>query len=53
MIELRQRLEQHRRRSPLYDTARLTRHMEAAYEFMFDTYAAGRPPAHYAVRPMS
>ncbi|MGB5622345.1 MAG: hypothetical protein WBN65_07625, partial [Gammaproteobacteria bacterium] len=53
MIELRQRLEQQRRRSPLYDTARLTRHMEAAYEYMFDTYAAGRPPAHYAVPAVS
>ncbi len=49
MIELRQRLEVQRERSPLYDTARLTRHMEAAYKFMFDTYVAGRPPAHYAV----
>ena len=53
MTELRQRLVVQRERSPLYNTARLTRHMEAAYEFMFGTYAAGRPPAHYAVPPLS
>jgi predicted O-linked N-acetylglucosamine transferase (SPINDLY family) len=35
--------------SPLYDTARLTRHMEAAYERMMADYLAGRPPRHFDV----
>ncbi|MGD8976024.1 MAG: tetratricopeptide repeat protein [Gammaproteobacteria bacterium] len=49
MARLRERLERQKRESPLYDTARLTRHMEAAYEFMFGNFAAGRPPAHHTV----
>jgi predicted O-linked N-acetylglucosamine transferase (SPINDLY family) len=49
---LRRRLARQTRESPLYDTARLTRHMESAYEFMFNNYAAGRPPAHHRVEAL-
>jgi protein O-GlcNAc transferase len=34
---------------PLYDTARLTRHMERAYEQMMANYLAGHAPRHFAV----
>lgn len=46
---LRQRLEARTQTSPLYDTARLTRHMESAYEFMYENFQAGRTPKHYRV----
>jgi protein O-GlcNAc transferase len=41
---LRQRLEQNRATQPLFDTARLTRHLEAAYVTMWERWQRGEPP---------
>lgn len=46
---LTERLVRNRSTTPLYDTARLTRHMEAAYQQMYEGFLAGRPPEHFAV----
>ena len=49
---LADRLAHNRSTMPLYDTARLTRHMEAAYEQMYESYLAGRRPTHFAVKAL-
>ena len=49
--QLRTRLEQNRQTQPLFDTARITRHLEAAYQQMLETWKAGRPPTAFAVSP--
>lgn len=49
---LRERLEIAKGSTPLYDTARLTRHMERAYEKMFRTFLSGRPPRGFRVPPL-
>lgn len=46
---LRQKLARNRETYPLFDTARLTRHLEDAYVTMWQTWQAGRPPAAFAV----
>jgi len=48
---LRRRLEQNRDTTPLFDMARYTRRLEAAYFRMWDTWTAGRPPQAFAVPP--
>ena len=49
--QLRTRLEQNRQTQPLFDTARFTRHLEAAYQQMLEIWKAGRPPTAFAVSP--
>lgn len=44
LAELRARLEANRDTHPLFDTERLTRHLERAYRMMWDNYVAGGPP---------
>ena len=46
---LKEKLARNRASYPLFDTARLTRHVETAYEHMWQTYRDGRPPAGFAV----
>ncbi len=46
------KLETAKRLSPLYDTARLTRHMECAYRRMHRRFISGRPPASFRVPPL-
>lgn len=46
---LKEKLARNRETFPLFDTARLTRHVETAYERMWQTYRNGRPPAGFAV----
>lgn len=48
---IRQRLEQQRLQAPLFDTARFTRHIEAAFQTMHDRWQAGLPPDHFEVIP--
>jgi len=43
---LRERIEASRRISPLFDTARFTRHLETAYAAMIARHRSGRPPDH-------
>jgi predicted O-linked N-acetylglucosamine transferase (SPINDLY family) len=46
---IKQRLEQNRLTAPLFDTARYTRNIEAAYEEMRQRYTTGEPPRDLAV----
>jgi protein O-GlcNAc transferase len=46
---LRQRLSQNRLNHPLFDTVRLTRHIEASYATMMDTWQRGEPPKSFSV----
>jgi protein O-GlcNAc transferase len=46
---LRERLSQNRLSHPLFDTARLTRHIEAAYATMTDVWQRGEPPKGFSV----
>ena len=53
LAAIRARLARHRDTFPLFDTARLTRHLEQAYEIMCERYRSGQPPAAFAVPPES
>lgn len=46
---IRRRLEANRPTAPLFDMARYTRHLEAAYLGMWDNWAAGKPPEAFAI----
>jgi protein O-GlcNAc transferase len=48
---LRQRLERHRGSHPLFDTARLCRHLEAAYTTMWRAWQQGAAPTAFRVAP--
>ena len=37
---------------PLFNTARFTRHLEAAYEIMCDRVKHGRPPSSFVIEPI-
>lgn len=45
LAQLRQRLAEARSRTPLFDMARYTRDLEAAYRTMFERWQEGQPPA--------
>ena len=47
----RERLRENRRTAPLFDTARTTRQIEAAYEEMMDRRLRGEAPQGFAVAP--
>ncbi len=47
---LRERLATNRITHPLFDTARFTKHIEAAYEAMWERYLAGLAPEHIHVQ---
>ncbi|HEX2649993.1 MAG TPA: tetratricopeptide repeat protein [Burkholderiales bacterium] len=46
---LRERLRRNRAQSALFDTPRLARHLEAAYDGMWQRHAAGKPAESFAV----
>lgn len=48
---IRERLQQSRSTAPLFDAARYTRHLEAAYEAMHRRHQAGLPPDHIDIQP--
>jgi predicted O-linked N-acetylglucosamine transferase (SPINDLY family) len=50
-LALRRRLQDRRRTAPLFDSTRLSRHIEDAYRLMWERYAAGEKPAGFAVAP--
>jgi predicted O-linked N-acetylglucosamine transferase (SPINDLY family) len=52
LASFRERLEAGRRCSPLFDTARFTRHIEAAYVGMWERQQRGEPPASFAVEAL-
>jgi predicted O-linked N-acetylglucosamine transferase (SPINDLY family) len=50
---LRQKLARNRTSFPLFDTARFTRHVEAAYATMLERSRRGEPPRGFAVAPVA
>lgn len=46
---LKEKLARNRDAYPLFDTARFTRHVETAYQRMWQTHRDGRPPASFAL----
>ncbi len=51
LTAVEQTLARNRLTAPLFDTARFTTHLEAAYQAMYARYQAGLPPAHIHVPP--
>lgn len=49
LASLRSRLAEHRLASPLFDSKRFCRHIEAAYKTMWHTWLRGKPPASFSV----
>jgi protein O-GlcNAc transferase len=49
LAEIRQKLSDHRRTMPAFDTRLLTRHIEAAFRSMVERHRAGLSPAHLTV----
>jgi predicted O-linked N-acetylglucosamine transferase (SPINDLY family) len=49
---LKARLARNRLTGPLFDVARFTRHLEAAYATMWERWQRGEPPASFAVSPL-
>jgi predicted O-linked N-acetylglucosamine transferase (SPINDLY family) len=49
---LKAKLAQNRTRCALFDTARFRRHIESAYQTMWQRHQAGEPPASFAVEPV-
>jgi len=52
LASYRARLEANRLRAPLFDSRRFTRHLESAYERMWQRHVAGLPPTAFAVEPL-
>jgi len=50
---LRQTLDRDKLSQPLFDTARFTRHLEAAYRTMADTWQRGERPKPFSVAPVA
>jgi predicted O-linked N-acetylglucosamine transferase (SPINDLY family) len=46
------KLARKRLTAPLFDTARFTRHLEAAYVTMYERAQRGEPPASFAVEAL-
>lgn len=47
---IRKKLAENRLVTPLFDSAMFTRHLESAYQAMFDRHSQGLPPDHLHVR---
>jgi len=52
LAALREKLAYNRLRTPLFDTERFARHLERAYEMMWERYVQGLPPAPLRVAPL-
>ncbi len=53
LAALKRKLAANRAASPLFDAARFTRHIEAAYLAMWERHQAGLTPAHIGIPPGS
>ena len=51
LAAIKHKLADNRLTSPLFDTRRFTRHLEAAYTAMYERHLAGLPPDHIYVSP--
>ena len=49
LVAIKAKLGRHREVYPLFDTARFTRHIEAAYVTMWERYQRGMPPEAFTV----
>lgn len=49
---LKEKLARNRATYPLFDTARFTRHIEAAYQIMWQANSGGEPPKAFTVEPV-
>jgi len=52
LAAIRSKLARHRETYPLFDTDRFRRHIESAYETMWERLQRGEPPASFAVSPL-
>lgn len=52
LAALRKRLQENLPTSPLFDSPRFTRHLEAGYEAMWQRFQSGLAPDHINVQPM-
>jgi predicted O-linked N-acetylglucosamine transferase (SPINDLY family) len=52
LTEIKAKLARNRDICPLFDTARFTRHIEAAYTTMWEIWQRGERPKHFAVEPL-
>ena len=52
LAALRAKLADNRLSMPLFDTERFARHLERAYEMMWERHAEGLPPAPLQVPPL-
>jgi predicted O-linked N-acetylglucosamine transferase (SPINDLY family) len=50
-MALKDKLARHRDTFPLFDTARFTRHIEAAYAAMWERHQRGEAPENFSVDP--
>jgi len=50
--QLRERLARNRLTHPLFDATRFSRHIEAAYATMWETWQRGEAPRSFAVDPL-
>ncbi len=53
LADIKAKLARNRTTHPLFDTARFTRHLEAAYIGMWGRQQRGEPPASFAIEPAS
>jgi predicted O-linked N-acetylglucosamine transferase (SPINDLY family) len=51
LAAIKEKLARHRETHPLFDTARFTRNLEAAYVMMHERYQRGEQPQTFAVTP--
>jgi protein O-GlcNAc transferase len=51
LASIKAKLARNRDAYPLFDTARFTRHIEAAYAIMWERYQKGEEPKPISVRP--
>lgn len=51
LADVRARLARNRTSQPLFDTDRFRRHLEAAYETMWNRHQRGKPPEGFSVEP--
>jgi predicted O-linked N-acetylglucosamine transferase (SPINDLY family) len=49
LATIKTKLARNRETHPLFNATRLCRHVESAYEIMWDRYQRGEPPAGFAV----
>ena len=53
LAEIERRLNRDRLAKPLFDTELFTRHLEEAYQQMYDRYQNDLPPDHIFIQPAS